>query len=145
MYFCLHMQTSTPFSIRRVRFRRWNRHGYSAFCSIGRCVNIGSVRKEIADQSLRKGLSTLTTYKQGAWKVTGRDVSRPDELSPEPLVLQTLGIALPQIHRQSSLPVESLVVPVSVFDSSYSGIKAHQPPYAGFFYSQYLPFKTLCL
>ncbi|MDB0680605.1 hypothetical protein PL418_03310 [Barnesiella intestinihominis] len=55
------METSTSLSVHRVWFRRWNRHNYSTFCSIGKCVNIGSVRKEIADKSLKKGLSTTST------------------------------------------------------------------------------------
>ena len=44
------METSTSLSVHRVWFRRWNRHNYATFCSIGKCVNIGSVRKEIADK-----------------------------------------------------------------------------------------------
>lgn len=55
------METSTSLSVHRVWFRRWNRHNYATFCSIGKCVNIGSVRKEIADKSLKKGLSTTST------------------------------------------------------------------------------------
>ena len=55
------MKTSTSLSVHRVWFRRWNRHNYATFCSIGKCVNIGSVRKEIADKSLKKGLSTTST------------------------------------------------------------------------------------
>lgn len=55
------MKTSTSLSVHRVWFHRWNRHNYATFCSIGKCVNIGSVRKEIADKSLKKGLSTTST------------------------------------------------------------------------------------
>ena len=55
------MKTSTSLSVHRVWFHRWNRHNYSTFCSIGKCVNIGSVRKEIADKSLKKGLSITST------------------------------------------------------------------------------------
>lgn len=55
LYFCLDMQSISHISPRYLRFRRWNRHNYSTFCSIGRCVNIGCVRKEIADKSLKKG------------------------------------------------------------------------------------------
>ena len=55
------MKTSTSLSVHRVWFRRWNRHNYATFCSIGKCVNIGSVRKEIADKSLKKGLSITST------------------------------------------------------------------------------------
>ena len=37
-----------------LRFRRWSRHAYSAFCSIGRIVTIGHLSQGIADASLRK-------------------------------------------------------------------------------------------
>lgn len=37
-----------------IRFRRWGRKAYSAFCSIGRHVTIGHVCKGIADASLDK-------------------------------------------------------------------------------------------
>ena len=36
------------------RFRRWSRNTYAAFASIGRCVTIGNLRKNVADASLRK-------------------------------------------------------------------------------------------
>lgn len=42
------------FSKKSIRFRRWGRKGYSAFCSIGRHVTIGHVSKGIADASLEK-------------------------------------------------------------------------------------------
>ena len=37
-----------------IRFRRWSRKAYAAFASIGRCVTIGCLRKNVADSSLRK-------------------------------------------------------------------------------------------
>lgn len=36
------------------RFRRWNRHRYAVFCSIGRYVNIGRLSNRIADASTGK-------------------------------------------------------------------------------------------
>lgn len=37
-----------------LRFRRWCRKAYAAFCSLGKCVTIGCLSKSIADASLRK-------------------------------------------------------------------------------------------
>lgn len=87
LYFCPCMQTVTPFSIRRVRFRRWNRHSYSTFCSIGRCINIGCVRKEIADQSLRKGLLLLAPHGYNLSRERRDDGVLPDDASPESLLV----------------------------------------------------------
>lgn len=42
------------FSKVALRFRRWSRHSYSAFCSIGKTVTIGHLSQGIADASLRK-------------------------------------------------------------------------------------------
>lgn len=89
LYFCPCMQTVTPFSIRRVRFRRWNRHSYSTFCSIGRCINIGCVRKEIADQSLRKGLLLLAPHGYNLSRERRDDEALPDDASPESLLVPT--------------------------------------------------------
>ncbi|MGN0036284.1 MAG: hypothetical protein ACI36X_03580 [Bacteroidaceae bacterium] len=47
-------------TIRTLRFRRWSRKGYAAFCSMGRVVSIGRLKKSIADASLGKqGLTSL--------------------------------------------------------------------------------------
>ncbi|MDR2968387.1 MAG: hypothetical protein LBV32_02130 [Tannerellaceae bacterium] len=37
-----------------IRFRRWSRKGYAMFCSLGRCVTIGALKKGVADASLKK-------------------------------------------------------------------------------------------
>lgn len=37
-----------------IRFRRWSRKAYASFCSLGKCVTIGCLRKGIADASLGK-------------------------------------------------------------------------------------------
>lgn len=37
-----------------LHFHRWSRKRYAAFCSIGRCVNIGTLNYKIADCSLKK-------------------------------------------------------------------------------------------
>lgn len=82
------MKTVTPVLIRRVRFRRWNRHSYSTFCSIGRCINIGCVRREIADQSLKKGLVSLDPCNRKDTVWTEHDGDLTDDSSPELSELQ---------------------------------------------------------
>ena len=37
-----------------LHFHRWSRNRYAAFCSMGRCVNIGTLSCKIADCSLKK-------------------------------------------------------------------------------------------
>lgn len=37
-----------------IRFRKWSNKGYAIFSSLGRCVTIGHLSKEIADSSLSK-------------------------------------------------------------------------------------------
>lgn len=39
---------------RIVRFRQWSRKGYAAFASIGICVTIGRLRKNVTERALRK-------------------------------------------------------------------------------------------
>lgn len=48
-----------------VRFKRWSRKRYAAFCSVGRVVTIGHVCKSIADASMSK--QGWTACMQGAW------------------------------------------------------------------------------
>ncbi len=37
-----------------LRFRRWSRNGYAVFFSLGKCVSIGNLKKNISDASLPK-------------------------------------------------------------------------------------------
>ncbi len=37
-----------------IRFRRWCRKGYAIFCSLGKTVAIGNLRKGIVEASLKK-------------------------------------------------------------------------------------------
>lgn len=56
MMTCVH--TARPV----LRFRRWCRKGYAVFCSLGKCVTIGTLKKGIADRSLGKqAVCTLGT------------------------------------------------------------------------------------
>ena len=70
-----------------IRFRRWSRKSYAAFASIGRCVTIGCLRKNVADSSLRKqdtvrtipySIHTMTIDELKARVLAGIDIS-PDQ------------------------------------------------------------------
>lgn len=37
-----------------LRFRQWSRKGYAAFASLGQCVTIGQLRKNITERALTK-------------------------------------------------------------------------------------------
>ena len=45
-----------------LRFRRWSRHSYAAFCSVGRHVTIGRLASDIVDASLRKEKSVHSRF-----------------------------------------------------------------------------------
>lgn len=57
-----------------VRFRRWIRKAYAAFCSVGRCVTIGFLKKGIADASLVKNKSKVSVV-----QADRREECRPDK------------------------------------------------------------------
>ncbi|GEM_PF-1668538 len=67
MYICSHkrlfMNTHIHLSQVILHFRRWSRHKFAAFCSMGKCVNIGTLDYRITDISLKKQTSSLTTEK----------------------------------------------------------------------------------
>ena len=44
-----------------LRFRRWSRMRYAAFCSVGRVVTIGNLRKSIVEASLNKQHGVVLT------------------------------------------------------------------------------------
>lgn len=45
-----------------TRFRRWCRKAYAMFCSLGKCVTIGNLKKGIADVSLEKQPNVCTSF-----------------------------------------------------------------------------------
>lgn len=44
-----------------ARFRYWSRKGYAAFSSLGKCVTIGCLRKNVTEQALMKQPMLLAT------------------------------------------------------------------------------------
>lgn len=119
LYFCHRMKAIAPSLTYRVRFRRWNRHSYSTFCSIGRCISIGSVRKEIADQSLKKGLSSLKTCGDNQSASVEYGSALPDESSPEVIAAEQIEIAVcASMHKLSPLPADFTVTLASYLSST---------------------------
>jgi hypothetical protein len=77
-----------------IHFRRWSRKGYAVFCSIGRCVLIGRLGKNVAEASLKKQKAVCF------WTSTeesGIDREREDEPDVPDLLRQRLSVSiLPQ-------------------------------------------------
>lgn len=146
LYFCHRMKTIASSLIRCVRFRRWNRHSYSTFCSIGRCVNIGSVRKEIADQSLKKGLSSLKTCGDNQSASVEYDSTLPDESSPEMIAAEQIEVAVcASMHQLSPLPAGFTITLASYPSSTILRNNGPWGCLCRIFYFPCLPFKSLRL
>lgn len=74
-----------------LRFRRWSRARYAAFCSIGRVVTIGNLRKGIVEASLSKqhGEMLIDTPMQGEYaRCIAYDESGGDDIDTENLSRQ---------------------------------------------------------
>lgn len=76
----LHLQMKTTTSHRIIRFRRWSRNGYAIFSSLGRCVTIGTLGRNIADASLKKQKAGICINRQGAEKQVSDDDVPEDDL-----------------------------------------------------------------
>lgn len=64
-----------------LHFRRWSRKRYAAFCSLGRCVNIGVLNCKIADCSLKKQKVQLLSPENSANTVIySRDTDLPPSI-----------------------------------------------------------------
>lgn len=63
-----------------IRFRKWSRKAYAAFASLGRCVTIGCLPKNVADCSLSKQNSgTSAGYKTGGQNLEDTDNGKGQE------------------------------------------------------------------
>lgn len=63
-----------------IHFRRWSRKRYAAFCSIGRCVSIRQLKKNLSEASLMKQKPSLAI---SLWRSTDEpdiygEVEEPD-------------------------------------------------------------------
>ncbi|MDR2775604.1 MAG: hypothetical protein LBC19_12860 [Tannerella sp.] len=85
-----------------IYFRRWSRKGYAVFCSIGRCVSVRQLRKNVAEASLKKQKSALAVC---LWKSTGGfDIDIEGEAEPDlpDICSQLLSMS---IHPQATTEV----------------------------------------
>ena len=63
-----------------IRFRKWSRKAYAAFASLGRCVTIGYLPKNVADCSLSKQNSgTSAGCKSGGQNLEDTDNGKGQE------------------------------------------------------------------
>ena len=81
-----------------IRFRRWSRKKYAVFYSLGKCVTIGNLRKEIADASLGKQAHVCTVCGSVCSSARKEDAGEEYEEGTALVeaMLQLLGIQLPQ-------------------------------------------------
>lgn len=99
----------TRYSNVMLRFRRWARHSYSVFCSIGRKVTIGHLAPDVVDASLKKDRSIHSGYLSGdVGRITfmifsgsdiGADQTLPGEA--EPLLLCRLLFPAIAVHGRA--------------------------------------------
>lgn len=84
-----------------IYFRRWSRKGYAVFCSIGRCVSVRQLRKNVAEASLKKQKSALAVC---LWKSTeGSDVYiTDDEREPDLPDIFPMLLFVP-VHLQATI------------------------------------------
>lgn len=80
-----------------IRFRYWNRKKYAIFYSLGKCVTIGNLKKEIADVSLGKQANVCTAFSVCS-SARKEDAGEEYEegMPPVESMLQMLRIQLPQ-------------------------------------------------
>ena len=98
-----------------LRFRRWSRHSYSAFCSIGKTVTIGHLSQGIADASLRKdkgiqsvSLSQQLSYADGGSSAPG--FCRTEDFPPDLAFLLMSGVLFLRIQSPAGLVCKSLPI-----------------------------------
>jgi hypothetical protein len=76
----------------RLRFRRWSRKAYAAFCSIGRCVSIGRLGKNVVEASLKKRNPSTAACLQKPAEATDMDTG--EEAETADVLLQLLSAAV---------------------------------------------------
>jgi hypothetical protein len=84
-----------------IIFRRWSRKGYAVFCSIGRCVSIGKLGKNIVEASLKKHKSSAAVCFWKSNEESHIDTERQDEPDVPDIFRQQLSVSiLPQTATQ---------------------------------------------
>lgn len=82
---------------RNIRFRHWIRKAYAAFASIGVCVSIGQLRKNVTERALCKQQTPITSVTTDS---PAKDIpQRETDTAPAPDVWQELLIQLHPFQR----------------------------------------------
>ncbi|MDR1523677.1 MAG: hypothetical protein LBS79_00270 [Tannerella sp.] len=80
-----------------INFYRWSRKGYAVFCSIGRCVSIRRLKKNIVEASLKKRKSVMAVCFWESAEASGISVEDREEPDLPDISRQFLSVqALPQ-------------------------------------------------
>lgn len=123
-----------PSSTASCRFRRWSRKGYAIFCSLGKHVTIGCLRKNITEEALHKQPGTKGTALDGCKKrnlsqteeerETGGGISLAVSLSQTELLLLLQGLPAGNIQtiRQNNQEHAALLKNVVTFTLFYSSL-----------------------
>lgn len=103
------MKITTPIR-HTLRFRRWSRKAYAAFASIGRCVSIGCLRKNVADSSLSKqkavGAAGQTSCNEDSvWNDIAKAREKDEETEPKIMLQMIIAtqVAYPYAHTNEEV------------------------------------------
>ncbi|MDR1097029.1 MAG: hypothetical protein LBL57_02745 [Tannerella sp.] len=121
------MRKTTKIQQPVIYFRRWSRKAYAAFCSIGRCVSIGRLRKNVVEASLKKQKADCSFARELTGRTdAGEEAEEPDSLtqlltvvihSPAAVEAGSGEVALVGVNRKSIMePVGcSVLYPAGFF------------------------------
>ena len=114
-----------------IRFRRWNRSRYAAFCSIGKSVTIGMLKRSIADSSLRKAKSEkgLDYTQANTWAPEYPETTEYDDRA---LLLQAMSVG--DVLFPTSDQKENRIKKVILFHLQSRNIRNRTDITALFFY-----------
>lgn len=93
-----------------LRFTRWSRAGYAAFCSLGKCVSIGALRADMGDRSLEKQVG----FVEFCFNPDFSELNDGDEVD-EALQFQAVSLL-------SVMPVQQVAKVVASFSAKKSAI-----------------------
>lgn len=107
-----------------LRFRRWSRKAYAVFCSLGKCVTIGTLKKGIADVSLGKQANVCTSGAVCLPVVEDKTEDEAEEaLNPFENLLQLFSVrsqaATESAHAESVIYILRMIPPKECFMHSF--------------------------
>lgn len=92
-----------------IRFRRWSRKQYAVFCSLGKQISIGCLRRSITDQALRKNaliLKTATHATTKSFSLVDNDLKDSEEVDSKQTIsdILFLKIVLSKLSSDTACP-----------------------------------------